>query len=49
LTVYDDYDKETVDEFLEENDFESIKNYNETPLSVIDIVNFEIKFSNNEV
>jgi hypothetical protein len=49
LTVYDDYDKETVDEFLEENDFESIENYNETPLSVIDIVNFEIKFSNNEV
>jgi hypothetical protein len=49
LTVYDDYDKETIDEFLEENDFESIENYNETPLSVTDIVNFEIKFSNNEV
>jgi hypothetical protein len=49
LTVYDDYDKETCDEFLEENDFESIENYNETPLSVIDVVNFEIKFSNNEV
>lgn len=49
LTVYDDYDKETIDEFLEENDFESIENYNETPLSVIDIVNFQINFNNNEV
>ena len=49
LTIYDDYDKETIDEFLEENDFESIENYNETPLSVIDIVNFQINFSNNEV
>lgn len=49
FTIYDDYDKETIDEFLEENDFESIENYNETPLSVIDIVNFQIKFNNNEV
>lgn len=49
FTIYDDYDKETIDEFLEENDFESIDNYNETPLSVIDIVNFQIKFNNNEV
>ena len=49
LLVYDDYDKETIDEFLKENDFESIENYNETPLSVIDIVNFQINFNNNEV
>ena len=49
LTIYDDYDKETIDEFLEENDFESIENYNETPFPYIDVVNFEIKFSNNEV
>lgn len=49
LTIYDDYDKETCDEFLEENGFESIENYNETPFPYIDVVNFEIKFSNNEV
>jgi hypothetical protein len=49
LTIYDDYDKETIDEFLEENDFESIENYNETPFPYIDVVNFQINFSNNEV